>query len=138
MRRAFEGTPPSALRIVVVHHPLEHLPGERKKLTRGARSAIRALGKNGTDIVLSGHLHSWRAGVFAETDEHPAVLQVQAGTGLSNRQRGEPNDFNLLHLQPDHVRVDRFAVPTGGSGFECLQTARFAQDERGWSSFEPG
>lgn len=132
VRRGFAETPPDALRIVVVHHPLEHLPGEPKKLMRGASEAIRALGACGVDIVLSGHLHSWRAEPFAETHDHPAVLQVHAGTGLSNRVRGEPNDFNLLNLDNGSVSVDRYAADAAVDGFALMQSAQFRREDAGW------
>ena len=101
---------------------------------RGASAGIRALGANGTDIVLSGHLHSWRAEPFAEAHDHPAVLQVHAGTGLSKRVRGEPNDFNLLHLQKDSVKVDRYAAGNSSDSFELMQSIDFQRKHQGWSA----
>ncbi|XDA97022.1 metallophosphoesterase [Sulfitobacter sp. LCG007] len=132
VRKSFAETPPDAFRVVVVHHPLEHLPGERKRLTRGASDAIRALAQCGTDIVLSGHLHSWRADTFANRAEDPHVLSVQAGTGLSNRVRGEPNDFNLVSMEADEVQVERFATDGEGLSFERIDCVRFRQIDGNW------
>ncbi len=132
VKRGFAKTAPGALKMVVVHHPLEHLPGDEKKLMRGASAAIRALGACGTDLVLSGHLHSWRAGVFAENHDHPAVLQLHAGTSLSNRVRGEPNDFNLLTLQTSKVTIDRYIVADKVVDFQLEQKKTFTRSDRGW------
>lgn len=133
VRRGFRDAAEGALRIVVVHHPLEHLPGEDKKLMRGARTAIKALGDAGTDIVLSGHLHSWRAETFARIEDHRGVIQIHAGTGLSNRVRGEPNDFNLLHLDGDRVHVERFAAVDSTRSFDHHQKVSFCRDADGWA-----
>ncbi|ASM72937.1 MULTISPECIES: metallophosphoesterase family protein [Roseobacteraceae] len=137
VRRGFRDAAEGAMRIVVVHHPLEHLPGEDKKLMRGARAAIKALGEAGTDIVLSGHLHSWRAETFAHIEVHRGVIQIHAGTGLSNRVRGEPNDFNLLHLDGDLVHVERFAAVESTRSFDHHQKVSFTRDVDGWTQCTP-
>ncbi|WP_223427872.1 metallophosphoesterase family protein [Tateyamaria pelophila] len=133
VRQGFAQTPAGAFRIVVVHHPLEHLPGEQKKLMRGADLAISSLAQLGTDIVLSGHLHSWRADVFAATQFEPTVLQVHAGTGLSDRYRGQENDFNLLTLDDETVRVERY-ISTGTDFFRQDSTIRFRRITTGWEA----
>ncbi|MFD2856741.1 metallophosphoesterase family protein [Seohaeicola zhoushanensis] len=61
VRQAFRDTHGRRVRIVVAHHPLEHLPGEPKKPMHGAAEAIEELARLKTDVILSGHLHSWRA-----------------------------------------------------------------------------
>ena len=119
-------------RIVVVHHPLEHAPEERKALTRGAAAAIDAFSECGADIVLSGHLHTWRAEPFAERVGRRGTLQVHAGTGLSTRVRGEENDFNLLTLEPGEVTVERYAAGEGADGFDVAGRVRFRLGEQGW------
>ncbi|WP_099827571.1 metallophosphoesterase family protein [Oceaniglobus indicus] len=132
VRRAFAGEK-SRIRIVVVHHPLEHLPGERKRLIKGADRALSALDACGTDIVLSGHLHTWSAALFASRPDRRGALQVQAGTGLSTRQRGEANDFNLLTLGAGRVRVERFAAEDAATGFVADREVVFALGDRGWA-----
>ncbi len=130
---AFRDEPEGRTRIVVVHHPLEQEPEVRKELMRGARRAVDALAACGADIVLCGHLHSWRAQSFAERAGRLGVIQVQAGTGLSNRLRGEENDFNLLILDGGEARVERY-VAGEGACFTRAAVARFRSDDRGWAS----
>ncbi|MGR3384036.1 metallophosphoesterase family protein [Roseovarius indicus] len=133
VRKAFCNTRGRRARIVVAHHPLEHLPGEKKKLMRGADEAMEELGRLNTDIVLSGHLHSWRADPFAEKPGRNAVLQVHAGTGLSTRLRGQDNDFNLLEIEDGLIDVTRYAAAEGDDSFAMAQTRRFVTRAEGWT-----
>jgi 3',5'-cyclic AMP phosphodiesterase CpdA len=120
-------------RIVVAHHPFAHLPQERKALMRGAKRAIAALAGCGADIVLSGHLHAWRAEPLGPSGGNaPAVLLVQAGTGLSTRVRGEENDYNLLRVRPGEVLVERFVARPDRSEFSSAGHARFVRGTAGW------
>ena len=122
----------TATRIVVVHHPFEHLPGEPKELMRHAGRGIDALTRARADIVLSGHLHAWRAEPAALRIGGAQTLQIQAGTGLSTRLRGEDNDFNLLTIEPGRVLVERFIATAAARGFERGGAARFVRTARGW------
>tara|TARA_R110002020_G_scaffold26514_34_gene86064 strand:- start:2721 stop:3563 length:843 start_codon:yes stop_codon:yes gene_type:complete len=133
----FADTPDDAFRIVVAHHPLEHQPEDTKKLTRGAETALPELARLGTDLYLSGHLHSWRADVFVTRHPHPAVLQVHAGTVLSDRLRGEENDFNLITLEGDTVQVDRYAGRQDGSGYDHDRAVCFVRTDAGWQHAQP-
>lgn len=89
-------------RIVVMHHPLEHLAGETQSLMRGAGRALAQLPGLGAQVVLSGHVHVSHAGPFTAA---PGLLFVQAGTGLSHRRRAEANAFNLLDFTPDGLTI---------------------------------
>jgi len=120
-------------RIIVAHHPLEHRETDTKKPMRGADRAAERLAELGADMILTGHLHSWRAATFAHRHGRRAVLQIHAGTGLSTRLRGEENDFNLIEADPDAITVTRYASGRGDDGFASVQTRRFGAGETGWS-----
>jgi 3',5'-cyclic AMP phosphodiesterase CpdA len=122
-------------RVVVAHHPFEHLPGESKALMRGARRGIEALAASEADIVLTGHLHAWRAEPFAAASRLGA-LQVQAGTGLSTRLRGERNDFNLLTLRPGEAVIEHFVAQDDGD-FAPLAELVFRRGKGGWTRKPP-
>lgn len=124
--RAFRGLGDECARVVVLHHPLEHLPGERKTRPVGADAAIDGLAACGTQIVLAGHLHSWRAAPFARLDGGHGMLQVQAGTGLSDRLRGEENDFNLLDVSARSVTISRHVWDLDRPEFRKISEAQFA------------
>jgi 3',5'-cyclic AMP phosphodiesterase CpdA len=130
--RYFKSKTPERTRIIVVHHPFSHLPNEPKELMRGARAGIEALSEAGVDMVLSGHLHAWRADPVATRLDGAHTLQIQAGTGLSSRVRGEENDFNLLSIEPGFVRVDRFAALEGRDGFDQVASVSFRRTEGSW------
>ena len=119
-------------RVVVVHHPLEHLPDERKSLMRNAAAGIQALSDCGTDIILSGHLHSWRADTFATVAGRTSALQIHAGTSLSNRLRGEVNDFNLLEIEQGKITVLRHAFSDASSAFTVAASVTFNAGPGGW------
>ena len=116
------------MHVAVLHHPLEHGPEVEKRLMRGAGEALDALGACGTDIVLSGHLHTWHVRPFAGAG---GVLFVQAGTGLSTRVRGEPNDFNLLTLDGPRVTVEQWAAADGETAFAPVRASGFEKDPDG-------
>ena len=119
-------------RVVVVHHPLEHQPRERKSLMRNAAHGIQALSECGTDVVLSGHLHSWRADPFATVVGRTSALQVHAGTSLSNRLRGEVNDFNLLEIEQGKITVLRHAFSDASFTFTVTASVTFIAGPEGW------
>lgn len=96
--------------IIVAHHPFSHGEGSTKDLMRGAERGIHALADCGANIILSGHLHTWQTAPFLMRDGTARVLQVHAGTGISTRVRGEPNDFALLDFNRDGLLITRFAA----------------------------
>jgi 3',5'-cyclic AMP phosphodiesterase CpdA len=99
-----------AFRIVVTHHPPAHAAGADKALPRFGAEAVRRLAQAKTDVILSGHLHKWYASPLPVVKGVRGMLQVQAGTALSSRLRGEPNDFNLITLTGDTIGVTRYAA----------------------------
>lgn len=126
---------PGRLHVVMGHHPLEHLQDTPKQLTRGAGRALAALADCGADVVLSGHLHTWRTEPFQSFGGLPLV---QAGTGLSTRMRDEPNDFNLLTAAPARIAVERYAARDVGAGFERISRSIFRKPRDRWIEIHEG
>jgi len=120
---------PQKLHVVVGHHPLEQLPETRKRLARGAEKALARLASCGADVILCGHLHLSRISPFRA---YGGLLLVQAGTGLSTRERGEPNDFNLLSFEGRSVRIDRHTAREDASGFDVASTYDFRKPGDAW------
>jgi len=123
---------PAAVRVVVAHHPLELDPEGRKTPMVGGERGLAALAAAGADLVLSGHLHSWRAGVVTSSRDGRGAVGVQAGTGLSTRLRGEENDFNLVETARDGIEIERFVAAEGGEGFTSARRVRFRRAADGW------
>lgn len=122
------------MRVVVLHHPFVHQETESKAVMRGAAAALARLASCGADVALSGHLHSWRAEAWLGKQGAAAgVLLVEAGTGLSTRLRDEPNDFNLLSLEPGRCDVERWAARPDGASFERLSRTRFRREAGAWA-----
>lgn len=118
------------LRVLVLHHPLEHGPETRKRLMAGAGPALAALEACGVDLVLSGHLHTGHLAPFAAA---PGLLFVQAGTGLSTRLRGGvPNTFNLIEADRDRVAITPFATTADATGFAAGAPRAFTREGRVW------
>ncbi len=111
------------LRVVVLHHPLEHGPEVEKRLMRGAHDALSAMREGGADMVLSGHLHSTVTMPFSIA---PGCLFVQAGTGLSDRLRGEDNTFNVISATRDRIVIDVWGAGTRPV-FDRVATATFTR-----------
>jgi len=117
-----------AARIVVLHHPLEQLPGARKPVMRGASKAVEGFAEAGADIVLSGHIHNTHIAPFTN---YPHVLFVQAGTVLSTRLRGEKNSFNLIDIDRARVEIAALAVDEAGR-FASTPPHVFRKGGEGW------
>jgi 3',5'-cyclic AMP phosphodiesterase CpdA len=123
-----DGDRDGAARVLVAHHPFEHDPEVEKSLMRGADRGLRRLADCGTDVVLTGHLHAWRAGPFTAG----GALQVHAGTTLSTRRRsGQENDFNILTFDRDEIAVDRHAADETGR-FGRVSRSVFRRGPEGW------
>ncbi|MBN8185086.1 metallophosphoesterase [Salipiger thiooxidans] len=117
-------------KLVLAHHPFEQDADVKKSLMRGANKAIEQLSDCGAHIVLSGHLHRWRAEPFLSRKNRSQVLQVHVGTGLSTRLRGQENDFALLDVAEDEVAVTRMIARDGA--FAEAGVRRFVYGDEGW------
>lgn len=118
------------LRVVVAHHPLVHPEGSNKSPIPGAAAALRRLTGCGADLILSGHLHAWHAAPLARQGDR-SVIQLHAGTGLSTRVRGEPNDFNLIELRAGRIAVTRHVA--GEHAYAPRETCAFEPSDVGWT-----
>ncbi|HEX2066430.1 MAG TPA: metallophosphoesterase, partial [Candidatus Thermoplasmatota archaeon] len=91
------------------HHPFARPERGGHSLVRGWQQALHAMEEAGVDAVLTGHHHlagHSASRAVAAGGPRPVVL-VGAGTATSVRRRGEPNTYNLLHLDPGRLRVER-------------------------------
>ncbi|MGZ9809729.1 metallophosphoesterase family protein [Pseudoroseicyclus sp. H15] len=123
--------PEDTLKVIVMHHPIVHPPGSDKAPMAGAVKAARAFSDAGADIVLTGHLHTWKAETF-EMPDGLALLFIQAGTGLSTRKRGEPNDFNLIDCRPGQAVVTRYCATEEADAFVPASPELFRDSPQGW------
>ncbi len=113
--------------VIALHHPLQHGPEVDKRLMKGAGVALAEFAECGAQIVLSGHLHNTIVAPFRAA---PGLLFVQAGTGLSTRQRGEPNSFNILDIKDGTVTV--MTLASEGREFDEVARNTFRDEEGVW------
>ena len=120
VERRFAEAPPSALRVVVCHHPLvEAAGGPMTGATRGGRGAARRIAGAGVDLVLSGHVHT----PFVQPLPFGDGLTYAVGAGtLSLRLRGEAPGFNVIDV------IGREAVVTS-----MVWTGHSLDAERTWA-----
>ena len=135
---ALGDTPPTAVRVLVCHHPFDAPAGAAGRLTRPrpARGALAALVAAGLDVVLTGHLHLSYTGHTAaryHTAGRTAIV-VEGGTATSTRVRGVPNAFNVLRLTGDRVEVEQRAWDASAARFGTACRDTFVRVEAGWAS----
>jgi 3',5'-cyclic AMP phosphodiesterase CpdA len=126
--------PPSAIKIIVTHHPFD-LPDHvgPQELVGRATMAMRELAAVGADLFLAGHLHVTHIGGTAERYRiagHNALV-VQAGT-ISRRLRGEVNSFNVIRLQRPRITVEVHAWDSARAAFVSGPPRRFRHTPEGW------
>ncbi len=141
IRARMAGLGPQVTRIIVTHHPFD-LPdtNDEDDLVERAPMAMQAFADCGIDLLLSGHMHTSRAGSTAaryRIDEY-AALVVQAGTATSTRGRGEVNSFNVVRVEPDRIEVDRYGWDAVGQQFSLMKTEPFLRSGNVWAAHTEG
>lgn len=131
---------PRTIRIIVTHHPFD-LPESRTTddLVGRARMAMEAFVAGGLDLVVSGHLHISHTSHTAIRYRQPgrSALVVQAGTATSSRERGEPNSFNVLRIDPPRVSVERYVFEDGERRFVPSEPEIFERIGDCWERVTP-
>lgn len=84
-------------RVIVAHHPFEH--------ASGSAEAVPLFEDAGVDLVLTGHLHMRRLDDVVMRNPSHTMIAVHAGTCMSTRLRGEPNGYNQLAFDGEHVTI---------------------------------
>jgi 3',5'-cyclic AMP phosphodiesterase CpdA len=141
MRERFAQSAPTAIRIVVTHHPFDVPEPAGNHIVGRAGMAMQALSECGVDLLLAGHLHVSTTISTAARHRIPgfAALVVQAGTATSTRRRDERNSFNLLHvvpagIAPASVTVQPWLWNPASNRFEPSAQSVFAHSPEGWAS----
>ncbi|MDP9108128.1 MAG: metallophosphoesterase [Pseudomonadota bacterium] len=135
LRNQMQEVPCSLIKIVVTHHPLDVPTGASARDVVGrADTAMALFADAGVDLLLAGHLHASHAGSSATRYQlgNYAALVVQAGTATSTRGRGEANSFNLLHIAPAQICVERLACDVPDGGYAMVSRENFVRAGRGW------
>ena len=128
--------PASVFKIVVTHHPFIPPPGERVHgIVHNSARALDMMEQCHIDMLLAGHLHMGYSGDVRTHHEavKRSIISVQAGTATSTRRRGnppEPNAYNLITINPDHVTIQ--ARAWDGGKFEKAARAHYSRIDGVW------
>lgn len=140
----FTALPEKLVRILVTHHPFDLPEGQNSRLIVGhARRSIAGLAPV-ADILLAGHIHLSSSGSTAaryKTRGHSLAF-IQAGTCVSNRNKGEKNSFNFLHAgigsAGDKVTVvERYSWDKQAQDFIPRHRVEYALSREGWAECVP-
>jgi 3',5'-cyclic AMP phosphodiesterase CpdA len=135
LREKFHRAGDSAIKIVVSHHPFDVPGGRHERLVVGrADMAMRTLLGIRVDMFLTGHLHL--SSILQTTTRYKghnySALLVEAGTATSNRGRGEPNSFNLIHMDKKQLSIERLSRELPCTSYVVSTVERFRHTEHGW------
>ncbi len=136
----FSKFPSNLIRVLVTHHPFDlPEPSNPHLLIGHSRRAVTRLSPV-VDILLAGHVHRSSTGSTStryKLDDHPMVF-VQAGTAISDRNKGEANSFNLIHTgcspnREKQVIVNRYSWAGEPMGFTCQHSDEYRLGVKGWA-----
>ena len=108
MREILSEIPIDVFKVLVTHHPFIPPPTDPSPPTVGhAAEALAVLAEHHVELLLAGHLHLAYSG---DVRSHHltatrSMLSIQAGTAISSRHRGEPNQYNHILIDPPQVSV---------------------------------
>ncbi|BBM72688.1 metallophosphoesterase family protein [Rhodothermus marinus] len=127
----FATVPPSAVRMLVIHHHLVQLQAVGPHdVARGARRALEVIARAGIEFILCGHLHVAHVEpVVVQPDGHRVVI-VSAGTATSSRGRGphrEKNFYNIIRIEKETVQVEEHCYEAATHRFIDFRQHRFSR-----------
>jgi 3',5'-cyclic AMP phosphodiesterase CpdA len=126
MRQILAAIPPDVFKVLVTHHPFIPPPTDLSPPTVGhAAEALAVLAEHSVELLLAGHLH---LAYTADVRSHHvaatrSMLSIQAGTAISTRHRGEPNQYNHIQINPPQVSITLRLFD--GREFQAGTCARF-------------
>src|SRR3954447_18588729 len=140
----FSKIPAGLTRVLVTHHPFDlPEPFNPRLLIGHSRRAVVRLAPV-VDILLAGHVHLSSSGSTSTRYklERHAMAFVQAGTAISDRNKGEANSFNLIRTwggqtQEKQVTVDRYFWAKAENRFVRRTSEQYHLGKQGWAEFRP-
>ena len=141
--REFSKFPSSLIRILVTHHPFDlPEPSNPRLLVGHSRRAVARLAPV-VDLLLAGHVHLSSSGSTSTRYDlgGEAMVFVQAGTAISDRNKGEANSFNLLEVRYTEAAGKQAVI---SRYFWCKEKGRFEEGQRraycfgksGWAAWD--
>ena len=137
VRNLFCALPQHIFKVMVTHHPFIPPPEWPKKTVVGrALQTLVALELCGMELLLAGHLHLGYTGDARAfwTPVKKSILVVQAGTAISTRKRGEPNNYNVITIDLPNVVFELRAWD--GKEFVPVKVTRYVKVANDWNRVE--
>lgn len=140
----FSSFPANLVRVLVTHHPFDlPEPSNPHLLIGHSRRAVARLSPV-VDILLAGHVHLSSTGSTStryKLGGH-AMVFAQAGTAISDRNKGEANSFNVIFTGwaangEKQVIVHRYSWVKGECRFVCGDSEEYRLGKSGWAEFRP-
>jgi 3',5'-cyclic AMP phosphodiesterase CpdA len=140
--KLFASFPSDLIRVLVTHHPFDlPEPSNPHLLIGHSRRAVSRLAPV-VDILLAGHIHLSSTGSTSTRYklEGHAMAFVQAGTAISDRNKGEINSFNVIHTgtaesQEKRILVDRYSWSKDQRRFDRIDSKEYRLGKQGWTQF---
>ena len=131
MENFFEDLPEDQLRVLGIHHPVLGSGEKARALVSPMLLVEPSLGRAKVDLILAGHFHQSRTGLFPETSSGERNLVVsQAPSICSTRLKGEPNGFHLLTLSRNEIEIELWRWQS--DQFLPERSRKFLRTETGW------
>ncbi|HEX4166368.1 MAG TPA: metallophosphoesterase [Bryobacteraceae bacterium] len=139
----FASFPSALFRVLVTHHPFDlPEPSNPHLLIGHSRRAVTLLAPV-VDILLAGHVHVSSTGSTSTRYklEGQAIAFVQAGTAISDRNKGENNSFNVIRTgnsesHEKQITVDRYSWTKDERRFDCKDSKQYRLGKQGWAEFQ--
>lgn len=125
---------PSALRVLMLHHPLLAPPGHGRAVVDPLRDLVGAIGRSRMDLVLCGHFHRSHLATLGPDGSWQGIVS-QAATVCSTRLQGEPQGFHEILVSGERMEIIRhrhiagrfvpdanFHFQRGASGWRVVDT----------------
>lgn len=130
------------VRVLVTHHPFDlPEPSNPHLLIGHSRRAVTRLAPV-VDILLAGHVHLSSTGSTSTRYklEGHAMAFVQAGTAISDRNKGEMNSFNVIQTGlsstgEKQAIVKRHSWVKAEGRFVPSDSKEYRLGEKGWAEF---
>jgi 3',5'-cyclic AMP phosphodiesterase CpdA len=126
----FKALPSDQLRVFGMHHPLLGAKDKERALVSPLPLVTNLLANAAVDLVLTGHFHQSKIGLFPKEPEKRHAVVSQAPSICSTRLKGEPNGCHVIEISPGEIAITLWQWD--GHQFAEKHRKRFEALPHGW------